>query len=268
MLLEGTSVRSTERLTGVHRDTILSVLVEAGEACERFLSRTLRNIKVDDVEADEIWSFVHCKEKTRLAKGYGETRGDAWCYVGIERTSKLVLAWHMGKRSTPDTIDFMAKLRRATADDRFQLSTDKYLPYRVAVPAWFGRDIDFAQIAKVYGNPPERGPEARYSPGEVVDIIVTVRSGNPDPDRICTSHVERSNLSIRTSLRRLTRLVIGHSKKWENHRAALALYFAHYNLCRVHTTLTNRCEAKTTPAMAAGLTDHVWSVGELLTNAV
>jgi IS1 family transposase len=267
MLLEGSSVRSTERITGVHRDTILSVLVEAGEACERFLSRLVQNVKVDDVEADEIWSFVGCKEKTRLAKGYGEEKGDAWCYVGLERTSKLILAWHMGKRSTQDTLDFTAKLRRATADDRFQISTDGYAPYRLAVPAWFGQGADFAQLAKTYGSPPERGPEARYSPGEVIGVVITIRTGDPDPDRICTSHVERSNLSIRTSLRRLTRLVIGHSKKWENHRAALALYFAHYNLCRDHTTLRERTGAKCTPAMAAGLTDHVWSVGELLANA-
>jgi transposase-like protein/IS1 family transposase len=270
MLLEGNSIRSTERLTEVHRDTIIDAMIEAGEKCEAFLTRVVQDVHANDVQADEIWGFVGCKEKTRQLKGYSECVGDAWCYVAIERDTKLILAWHLDKRTPLVTTMFSAKLRTATSG-RFQLSTDGMTQYRTAVPLVFGYDnIDYAQLVKTYGNTPEQGTAARYSPGDVVGIQTVVLMGQPDDARICTSHAERSNLSIRMAVRRMTRLTNAHSKKWDNHKAAMALYFAYYNFCRVHTTLTDATRTedqpkrKTTPAMASGLTDHVWSVAELL----
>ncbi|MEO2088516.1 MAG: IS1 family transposase [Gemmataceae bacterium] len=257
MLLEGNSIRSTERLTGVHRDTIMTALVDAGERCEAFLTRTVRDVPVNDVQADEIWGFVGCKERTRQRNGYGEEVGDAWCFVAIERDTKIILAWHLDKRTPEATAAFSVRLREATSG-RFQLSTDGFRPYRTAVPSVFGHAIDFAQLVKTYGTSNEDGPAARYSPGEVVSTHTVLLTGTPDNDRVCTSHAERSNLSIRMAVRRMTRLTNAHSKKWENHRAALGLYFAHYSFCRVHSTL------RTTPAVASGLADRVWSVAELL----
>jgi IS1 family transposase len=261
MLLEGASVRSVERLTGVHRDTILAHLVEAGWACDRLLDRLVQGVPVEDVQADEIWGFVHCKEKTRVRKNYGGDVGDAWCFVALDRASRLVLAWHLDRRTPEGTELFARKLRRAT-NGRFQLSTDGFRPYRTAIWDTFGPGIDFAQLIKVYGTTAEPGPEGRYSPPEVTSVHPLICSGQPDEERICTSHAERQNLSMRMTLRRMTRLTNAHSKKRENHYAALALYFAYYNFCRRHTTL------KATPAVAAGLADHTWTVGELLANAV
>src|SRR5207244_12074174 len=166
------------------------------------------------------------------------------------------LAWHVGKRSPEDTLTFAEKLYRATRD-RFQLSTDGFRPYLNVIPYVFGPRLDFAQLVKTYSDSPEPGG-SRYSPGIVVGTTTNIVTGNPDPDRICTSHVERSNLSVRMGIRRMTRLTNAFSKKWQNHDAALSLWFVFYNFCRVHMTL------KTTPAVAAGLTDHVWSVAELL----
>src|SRR5439155_12637337 len=171
-----------------------------------------------------------------------------------------VLTWHLGKRNPAATREFAGKLRTATAG-WFQLSTDGYIPYRNAVRQTFGNLLDFAQLVKVYGRAPEEGSAARYSPPEVVSVYSLVFTGQPDPDRVCTSHAERQNLSMRMTLRRLTRLTNGHSKKWANHGAALALYFAFYNFCRVHSTL------KTTPAVKAKLADRTWTVAELLQNA-
>jgi transposase-like protein/IS1 family transposase len=252
LLLEGNSVRSTERLTGVHRDTILDAVVDAGRHCAAFLERAMRGLTVADVQADEIWGFVGCKEKTRLNKGYGETFGDAYCYVALERGTKLVFAYHVGKRSPASTLRFMDKVRYAT-NGRFQITTDGYAPYQAVIPEVL-RDSDFAVLVKVYATKDDH----RYSPGEVTGTVRSTVWGEPDENRICTSHVERQNLSMRMTIRRLTRLTNAHSKKWENHEAALALYFAYYNFCRVHATL------KTTPAVAAGLTLQTWGVAELL----
>lgn len=260
MLLEGTSIRSTERLTATHRDTIMGAMVAAGEKCQRFLEQTIRGVPVDDVQADEIWGFVVCKQRTKERRHYGEDHGDAYCFTAIERTTKLIIAWHLGKRCPEDTRAFAVKLRDAT-NGRFQLTTDGFRPYLTAIPGTFGNSLDFATLVKVYGTAAD---EHRYSPGEVIDTIPTTRTGNPDPALICTSHVERSNLTLRMGMRRLTRLTNAFSKKWENHEAALALFFAFYNFVRPHQTLTAFMGYKCTPAMRAGLTDHVWSVPELL----
>jgi IS1 family transposase len=203
-----------------------------------------------------MWGFVAMKEKAKgnLYKA-ADTLGDAYTYVAMERNSKLILAWHLGKRNKQDTLAFILKLRRATAG-KFQLTTDGWPSYPDAIERVFGSEIDYAQLVKVYAA--SRDGEQRYSPAEVVDVEVVPRAGMPDYERICTSHIERQNLTMRMQIRRLTRLTNAFSKKWENLQAAVALHFAYYNFCRVHSSL------RVTPAMEAGLTDHVWTIAELL----
>jgi transposase-like protein/IS1 family transposase len=254
LLLEGNSVSSTERLTGVHHGTILKLLVLAGERCEKLMARKIRNISVRDVECDEVWSFIGKKEK-RVRPEDDQNLGDAYTFVAIERHSKLVLNIAMGKRDQRTTDVFIEGLRHATRGD-FQITTDGFVPYKAAIETTLGDRVDFAQLIKVYRA--ATGDEHRYSPPEVSSTEVVQVVGNPDPERICTSIVERSNLSIRMGTRRFTRLTNAFSKKWENHWAAVALWFAFYNFCRVHKSL--RC----TPAMEAKIADHIWSVRELL----
>jgi IS1 family transposase/transposase-like protein len=256
LFVEGVSVRSIERLTGVHRDTILNLLVLSGAQCERLLEDRVRQIPVRDVECDEIWGFVGCKEKRNV--GSDPLLGDAYCFVAVERNTKLVLTWHLGRRTARDTVAFTEKLNEATAGE-FQITTDGFAAYRDAVGYSLGIRVDFAQLIKVYAAAPEG--ERRYSPAEVVSTEVVPVSGSPDPNKICTSHVERQNLSIRMGMRRMTRLTNAFSKKWENLKAAYALWFAFYNFCRVHQTL------RVTPAMEAGITDHIWNIPELLGTA-
>jgi IS1 family transposase len=209
------------------------------------------------VEADEIWGFVKMKKMTRLAKGITDSQvGDTFTFVGIERNTKLILAFHVGDRDTANTEVFTEKLHRATSG-HFQLTTDGLATYPDAIAYSLGTRVDYAQLIKVYSKGNREG-EQKYSPPEVVDTVTKPVIGYPDPRRICTSIVERSNLSIRTSVRRLTRLTNGFSKKWENLKAMLALYFAYYNFCRIHSSI--RC----TPAMESGLTGHVWTLRELL----
>lgn len=264
MLLEGNSIRSVERLLGVHRDTIIAAMVEAGENCKRFMEATIRSIPVENIQADELWGFVLCKEKTRLLRDYPEDVGDCYCYTAMERQTKLLVTWHVGKRDVANTYEFAAKLRRATTGT-FQLTTDGFHPYRAAVPFTFGQSLDFAVLIKDYHATPEE--QRRYSPPEVVAVTIRIQTGNPDESQICTSHVERHNRTLRMGIRRLTRLTDAHSKKWANHEAAMGLFLAYYNFCRPHMTLTADAGRKTTPAMAAGLADRVWGVGELLESA-
>jgi transposase-like protein/IS1 family transposase len=261
LLMEGMSVRSTERITGVHHTTILSLLVMAGERCERLLERRIRRIRVRDVQADEIWGFVWCKEKTKNRLGLGDDVpvGDAYCFVAIERHTKLVLAWHLGHRTTEDTEVFIEKLRRATAGE-FQLTTDGWPSYPDAISLSLGVRVSYAQLIKEFhAAHPQQSPEGerRYSPSKVLEVIKVTRIGDPDTAMISTSHIERQNLTMRMRIRRLTRLTNAFSKKWENLRAALALHFAYYNFCCVHGTI--RC----TPAMEAGITGHIWELREL-----
>ncbi len=263
LLLEGNSVRSVERITGVEKKTILSLLVLAGEKCERLLNEKIKNVPVQDVQADEIWGFVGMKQKTFKRKLAAEpsmdsTLGDAWCFVALERHSKLVLAWHLGKRTVRHTVDFTEKLHEATAG-RFQLTTDGFAAYPDAVAYSLGTRVDFSQLVKIYAASSEgHTNERRYSPTKFVRAVATPMWGEPDGERICTSHVERANLTLRMQIRRLTRLTNAFSKKWDNLKAALALFFAYYNFCRIHKSL--RC----TPAMAAGITKSVWELQDLL----
>lgn len=257
LMLEGMSVRSIQRVTGLHQETILDLLVLAGERCEKLMTERIKGIAVKDVEADEIWGFVQCKNRHKMHKGITDPHvGDSYAFVGIERNTKLVLAWHLGQRDMTNTEAFTEKLHEATSG-QFQLTTDGWKPYENAVSYSLGTRVDYAMLIKVYAM--DREGEQKYSPPEVVETVTRVMIGNPDPSRICTSIVERSNLSIRTSVRRLTRLTNAFSKKWENLKAMLAIYFAYYNFCRIHSTI--RC----TPAMESGITKTVWTLHDLLT---
>lgn len=258
LIVEGNSIRSTSRLTGLHRDTIMKLIVSAGEKCEALLSTLVRNVPVRDVQADEIWCFVGKKEGHKNPfEGDDMYVGDAWTFIGIERHTKLVLAFELGKRTETSTNRFMQKLARATHPDQpFQLTTDGLATYPSAVYRALGDRVDYAQHIKVYGQTPEG--ERRYSPAKVIGAEKKDIYGDPDAQRICTSHIERQNGSLRQWCKRLTRLSYAFSKKWGNLKAALALHFAFYNFCRVHRTIMQ------TPAMASGLASRVWTLSELL----
>jgi IS1 family transposase len=230
-----------------HRDTILRLLVLAGTRCEKLLSEKIHGLEVSEVQCDELWDFCWCKEKNKPTDS--PLIGDAWCYVGIEKSSKLILAWHLRRRDAQHTTEFTEKLREATSG-RFQLTSDGWGPYPSAVEYSLGMRVDYAKLIKVYRA--TRPDEARYSPAEVVKTEAVPVLGNPDHAKICTSHIERQNLSIRMGMRRMTRLTNAFSKKWGNLKAAYALWFAWYNFCRVHRTL------RVTPAMEAGIADKVW----------
>jgi len=256
LLIEGCSVRSVERISGLHRDTILKLLVIAGQNCERLLGRLIVSVPVKDVQADEIWGFIGKKQKA-LREGDDPNYGDAYCFVAMETSSKLVLNFALGKRNQATTDIFIEGLRHATSHQNFQITTDGFSPYVSAIGNTLEDRVSFAQLIKVYRATPEG--ERRYSPAEVVSTEVVPVLGEPDPKKICTSHIERQNLTMRMQIRRLTRLTNAFSKKWDNHWAALCLHFAYYNFCRIHRTL------RVTPAMEAGISDHPWELSELLT---
>jgi IS1 family transposase len=263
LLVEGNSLRTVNRVTGLGRNTLLRLLVDAGERCGNLLATKVKGVPATDVQCDEIWGFVG-KKKYHVHGGeehFAEI-GDAWCFVAIERNTKLVLAHTLGKRTVSAATRFMMKLARATdATQKFQLTTDGLNAYPLAVGNVLGHEgdrVDYAQLIKVYAyTVPEDA--RRYSPPEVVEAIPTPIYGNPEEKRICTSHVERQNLTMRMCMRRLTRLTNAFSKKWSNLKAALSLHFAYYNFCRRHMSLKGA-----TPAMASGLTDRVWGLADLL----
>lgn len=257
LLLEGNSIRSTERITDLDRNTLMSLLVKAGDRCQRLMDEKLVNLDVRDVEVDEIWGYVGKKENHRTAyeKDFAEI-GDAYCFVAMERNTKLVLTHYLGKRTVPATEHFVAKLAAATSNHPYQLTSDGFPPYVKAVRKHLPGRVHFAQLIKVYSSP--REGEQRYSAGEVVEAVPVRRMGYPERDRICTSHIERQNLSIRMGMRRMTRLTNAFSKKWANLEAAYALWFAYYNWCRVHKSL------RVTPAMESGAADHIWALAELI----
>ena len=235
----------------------MRLLVLAGAKCEKLMGRLIVNVPVKDVECDEIWGFVRKKEGHKWPHEANDgSIGDAYTFVAIERNSKLVLNFALGRRNQATTDAFIEGLRDATSRDPYQVTTDGFAPYRSAIDNTLCGRVDFAQLVKVYRS--DREGEARYSPPEVVATESFPITGNPDPARICTSIVERQNLTMRMQIRRLTRLTNAFSKKWENLWAAICLHFAWYNFCRIHRTL------RVTPAMEAGITDHVWEVAELL----
>lgn len=258
LLIEGTSIRTAERITGLHRDTICRLLVLAGEKAEKIMATHVRNITANDVECDEIWGYVGKKEGHKTEEeAKDEGLGDTYCFVAVERNTKLVINFALGRRNQATTDVFIEGLRDAlTPGHRFQITTDGFKPYVSAITTTLGHRVDFAQLIKVYGAPSEG--EGRYSPATVESVQVVPVIGDPDPKRICTSIVERQNLTIRMQVRRMTRLTNGFSKKWENHWAALCLHFAYYNFCRVHKSL------RVTPAMQSGIADHIWTISDLL----
>jgi transposase-like protein/IS1 family transposase len=260
LLCEGNAVRSIERITGTDKKTILRLLVQVGEGCERMLAETVKAVPVQDVQADELWTYIRCKQATRERNKISDPdAGDAYCYFGIERNSKLILAWHLGRRNGWDAHDFMEKLSGATAG-QFQLSTDGFNAYPNAVEYNLGARVDYAQVVKEFAS--AGGEEARrYGPPRLIGQEKVKVSGNPDEDKISTSHVERANWTLRGHLRRFTRLSNGFSRKKENLRAALALYFAYYKFVRFHKSV------RMTPAMAAGIARKPWSLADLLAAA-
>ncbi|HYW47982.1 MAG TPA: IS1 family transposase [Bryobacteraceae bacterium] len=257
MLTEGCSIRTVERLSGIRRDTIIGLLLIAGQRCEKLMD-SLRNVPATDIQMDECWNFIYCKEAHKGPENaHNDEIGDCYNWVAIDRPTKLVLAFACGRRTLDNAMELTRKVRRATSPNvRFQLTTDGLQAYIAAVDEMLLDRCDFAQLIKIYAAP--REGEQRYSPAEVVEAVPVVISGNPDPDNICTSQVECQNLTMRMQLRRLTRLTNGFSKKLDNHKAAVALHFGYYNFCQLHGSL------RVTPAMEAGITDHVWEVAELL----
>lgn len=260
LMLEGMSIRAISRITDMDKNTIMSLMVDAGEHCRRVFDRTVRGIRPQFVQADEIWSYVGCHQKRLSSKAPAEW-GDAYTWFALDSDTKMVLSFHVGDRNTVNAFEFMRDLNGRTLG-RFQLTTDSLRSYVGAVEEFYGADIDFAQITKIFSKSGGEGPEWYSNSGHVVAVVPKVQSGNPDFHHISTSHIERSNLSLRMHLRRFTRLTNAHSKKLANHKAAIALYMAWYNFCRTHSTI------RVTPAMEAGLTDHAWTVQELLSAPV
>jgi transposase-like protein/IS1 family transposase len=257
LLVEGCSIRSIERTTELHRDTILRLLVMVGEKCERIMGKLIVNVPVTDVQCDEIWDYVYKKESHKNPwEAHNDSIGEAYCFVAIERNTKLVLNFALGRRDQKTTDAFIEGLRAATSHHRFQISTDGFQPYKSAITTTLDDRCDFAQLIKVYAENAEG--ERRYSPAEVSTTQKVPVMGDPDPEKICTSHVERQNLTIRMHMRRLTRLTNAFSKKWENLWAAYCLHFAWYNFVRIHSKL------RVTPAMQSGVTTRVWDLADLL----
>jgi IS1 family transposase len=257
-LTEGCSIRTTERMTGVHRDTIMRLGVRIGEACHRLHDSMMHDFQPALVELDEQWAFIAKKQK-RVKQGEIE-KGDCWVWIALDAVHKAVISYSVGKR-TAEHAQFIANDLRARILNRPQITSDGLAAYIPAVDIAFGVDVDFAQLVKTYQAPPEDDAAHRYSPSAIRSIEKTVIRGIPNESKISTSYIERFNLTTRMAMRRFTRLTNGFSKKLANHKAAIALHIAHYNFCRVHETL------RITPAMAVGVTDHVWSIAELIERA-
>ncbi len=253
-LVEGNSIRSVERMTGIHRDTIMRLGFEAGKGCHKLAHEKMRNLSCERVQCDEIWSYVR-KKQAQLKPGESVRAGDFWTFVALDPDTKLVPTYFTGKRTAENAYAFMSDLR-ARLTNRVQISTDGLVSYIRAVEDAFGGDVDYGQVVKFYDAEPI-GP-GRYSPPKVSGQEKTVISGNPDERHISTSLVERQNLNMRMSMRRMTRLTNGFSKKPEHLKAAVALHFAHYNFVRIHKSL------RVTPAMAAGVENRLWSLQELV----
>lgn len=257
-LIEGCSINSTVRMTGAAKHTVLRLLVELGAACSAFLNETMVNLHCERIQVDEIWQFVGCKQKNVTAKKLERDGicGDVWTWTAIDADTKLIPCWMIGQRDPIAARDFMLDLAGRLAN-RVQLTSDGLKLYRQAVKVAFGQDIDYAQLIKVYGEIDTEG-QRRYSPATCIGCEIATVVGDPDPDHISTSYIERHNLTVRMSNRRFTRLTNGFSKKVENHEAQIAIFMVVYNFQRKHLTLG------TTPAVAVGIADHIWSIEEVI----
>lgn len=249
-LCEGSSIRSVERMTGIHRDTVMRLGARVGEACRDLLDQAMRELPCNKIEVDEIWGFVGKKQRNVTAED-GKEMGDVWTWVAIDPETKAVPVFRVGKRDVSDANAFVADVA-ARVKNRIQLSSDGLNAYPGAVEAAFGGEVDFGTIVKTFST----SDEGKYSPGQMMTAKRTVISG--DEFRVCTSYVERQNLTMRTHMKRLARLTLAFSKKLENFRAATALHFAYYNFVKVHSSI--RC----TPAMALGVSSRLWKVEDLV----
>jgi IS1 family transposase len=255
LLVEGNSLRAASRIADVSINTVYKLAIDAGEACSAYQDQAFRNLPCKRLQLDEIWSFVYAKQRAvPFAKNAPEIVGDVWTWVAICADTKLVLSWRIGDRSSATAIEFVCDLSKRLAN-RVQITSDGHRAYLEAVEAGFGADVDYAQLIKLYGEVPH--PAGRYSPSQIQGSKSFCCTGNPDPNYISTSYVERQNLTMRMSMRRFTRLTNGFSKKVENHVHAISLHYMHYNFVRIHKTL------RVTPAMAANVTDRLWSINDL-----
>lgn len=255
-LVEGNSIRATVRMTGVSKDTVTKLLVEVGQACAEYQDKAFRNLACKRIQCDEIWNFVYAKDKNLPADKLGQFGyGSVWTWIAICADTKLIPSWLVAGRDASAAYAFMHDLA-SRLSNRVQLTTDGHRVYLNAVESAFGSEIDYAMLVKMYGSDSEA--DTRYSPAECTGTEIIDIAGRPNPKFISTSFVERQNLTMRMGMRRFTRLTNGFSKKVENLRHAVALHFMHYNFCPVHQTL------RVTPAMEAGIADHVWTIGEIV----
>ena len=257
-LAEGCSIRSIERMTGIHRDTIMRLGVRVGEGCKRLMDQKLRNLDSRVIEVDEVWGFIGMKERTAKLTQAGNDMGDVWTWIALDAETKLVPTFAVGGRNQAMADVFIEDLAARLAH-RVQISSDALAAYRGAIERHLGTDADYGSIVKTFGA--SQGQEARrYSPPEVIKVERQIVSGNPDADLISTSYVEKQNHTLRMHCRRLSRLTNAFSKKLDNFKAAVALHYGYYNFVKMHKTI--RC----TPAMAAGVTTSPWTVADLLEN--
>jgi IS1 family transposase len=258
LLCEGSSIRAITRLTGASKNTVSKLLIDAGRACAAYQDRVLRNLTCKRIQVDEIWSFVRVKHNNMAkAKVVSADAGDVWTWIGLDADTKLIASFYVGDRSYGAARDFIADLAERLAN-RVQLTSDGHRAYLKAVEEAFGTDIDYAMLQKIYGQENPKTPERRYSPAVCIGAEKKAITGNPDPDHISTSYVERQNLTMRMSMRRFTRLTNGFSKKIANHACAVALHSMFYNFVRIHQTI------KMTPAMAAGVSNRLWEMTDLV----
>jgi IS1 family transposase len=255
LLCEGVSIRAVERITGIHRDTVMRLGVRVGNACKKIQDEKMRGLNCANIQVDEIWGFIGAKRNRAEAAG---CYGDVWTFIALDSDSKLIPSFVVGKRDAYHAKMFMADLA-PRLQKRIQLSSDSLAAYADAVERGFGAEVDFGQISKTYSfiNLTQNAA-GRYSPAEVIKVEKTVVSGMPDVNLISTSHVEKQNHTLRMHCRRLTRLTNAFSKKIENFEAAVALNFAYYNFCKTHGTI------RMTPAQTAGVESSAWTVAELV----
>ena len=254
-LVEGSSIRSTERITGVHRDTIMRLGVRVGEGCAKMMQQEMTDLTCKRIQVDEIWGYVGKKQRHVTEEDDTNRVGNVWTFVALDADTKLVPTFAVGRRDLSTATEFMHDLRSRVLG-RVQISTDGLAAYIEAIEEAFGANVDYGQVVKSYET--DEAGAGRYSPPKVAKVKKCVVQGQPDVKHISTSYVERQNLTMRMQMRRLTRLTNAFSKKPENFRSAVALHFAHYNFVRVHQSL------RATPAMEAGVTGHLWKVGDLL----